>query len=200
MIPEKRFLEPQKVVHALAIEEGMYVADLGCGTGHLAQALAEQVGEEGIVFAVDRDDEQVSAVRGMTRGSGYRNVRCIRADIIVDNVPELEQNPCDVIFVSNLFYVITQRQQAISKIIRFIKPDGRVAVIEWDATPSLFGPPPSKRVARDSLINMFSDAGFVVGQDFDAGMYHYGVIFSSRVKEIDQETAAKQKKTHEHKN
>jgi ubiquinone/menaquinone biosynthesis C-methylase UbiE len=49
----KRHTDPERLVEALALEPGMTVADIGAGVGWFTFRLAEAVGPEGVVHALD---------------------------------------------------------------------------------------------------------------------------------------------------
>jgi ubiquinone/menaquinone biosynthesis C-methylase UbiE len=44
------------------VSEGQTVADLGCGPGYYTLALAERVGPEGRIYAVDSDEKAIRAL------------------------------------------------------------------------------------------------------------------------------------------
>jgi ubiquinone/menaquinone biosynthesis C-methylase UbiE len=50
------------------------VADLGCGSGYYTLALAELVGPEGKVYAVDLDNKCIKALEKKADKSGYHNI------------------------------------------------------------------------------------------------------------------------------
>ena len=50
------------------------VADLGCATGYYAFALAELVGPEGKVYAVDLNKKCIRALEKKVEKGGYRNI------------------------------------------------------------------------------------------------------------------------------
>ena len=46
---------PDKIVRALGVKQGMKVADIGCGPGFFTIPLARAVGQRGAVYAVDSE-------------------------------------------------------------------------------------------------------------------------------------------------
>ena len=51
------------MIDRLDIQKGSIILDLGCGTGALTKVLAEKVGAEGKVVAVDPDGERLKVAR-----------------------------------------------------------------------------------------------------------------------------------------
>ena len=56
------------------VAPGQVVADLGCGPGYYTMALAECVGPEGKVYAVDIDKKSIRALEKQAGKGGYHNI------------------------------------------------------------------------------------------------------------------------------
>ena len=54
--------------------KGKWVADLGCGSGHYTFALAELVGPEGKVYAVDLGKNCIRGIQKKSKKRGYHNI------------------------------------------------------------------------------------------------------------------------------
>ena len=69
------------------IGAGSRVLDVGAGPGFAAADLAEIVGPEGQVVAVERSARFVEAGRAMLAGHGFANVRYHEIDLMTDPMP-----------------------------------------------------------------------------------------------------------------
>jgi ubiquinone/menaquinone biosynthesis C-methylase UbiE len=67
------FESPQKRIGPY-IKNREVVADLGSGSGYYTLALAESVGPEGKVYAVDLDKERIRALEDKADKVGYHNI------------------------------------------------------------------------------------------------------------------------------
>jgi ubiquinone/menaquinone biosynthesis C-methylase UbiE len=67
------FENPQRSIEPY-VRKGQVVADLGCNTGHYTLALAECVGPEGKVYAVDLREDYVGGVEQKANELGYHNI------------------------------------------------------------------------------------------------------------------------------
>ena len=65
------------MIDRLDIQKGSTILDLGCGTGGLTKVLAEKVGAEGKVVAVDPDGERLKVAREKYSAS---NIEYIQAN------------------------------------------------------------------------------------------------------------------------
>ena len=72
--PIRRLFEnPQRHIE-LYVTNGQVVADLGCDTGYYTLALAECVGPEGRVYAVDLNEKDIRALEEKANKRGYHNI------------------------------------------------------------------------------------------------------------------------------
>ena len=67
------FENPQNSIEPY-VRKGQIVADLGCNTGFYTFALAECVGPEGRVYAVDLREDYISALEKKGDELGYQNI------------------------------------------------------------------------------------------------------------------------------
>ncbi len=130
---------PRKDVEPF-VKAGDTAADLGCHTGWYTFALAECVGPEGQVHAVDLDPEAIRAVEREAEARGYRNVEthaCSAADLAF-----LKDGSMDFVLANGLLCSMPQgRDAAVGEIQRVLKPGGRAYL-------SLGFPPPLGHVNR----------------------------------------------------
>jgi len=72
--PILRILAPPQKFVGPYVKKGQVVADLGCGSGYYTLALADSVGPEGKVYAVDFNKKNVRALEKKVEKGGYHNV------------------------------------------------------------------------------------------------------------------------------
>jgi arsenite methyltransferase len=120
---------PQKVVAALNIGPGDRVADLGSGSGYFTFRLADAVGPGGKVYAVDIDQDMVELIAKRVRQETRSNIEPVLA---TPNDPLLPKNGVDLIFTSNTYHHIDKRIAYFANLRKYLRPGGRVAVIDFD--------------------------------------------------------------------
>ena len=69
--------QPDVVVASLGVRPGDRVADIGAGGGYFTFRLADAVGNEGTVYAVERDEESLPLLRRNVDQWGSKNVQII---------------------------------------------------------------------------------------------------------------------------
>ena len=141
---------PERVIKALKLEEGIKVADLGSGTGYFTFRLAEAVGSSGKIYAVDIDAEMNASIDKQAVAKQIENVKTILAVGHDPLIPE----PVDLIFSVNAYHHLKDRADYFRNVARYLKPDGRVAIIDFrEGAFRHFTP-------RKTLLEEFKAAGY----------------------------------------
>jgi len=124
--------QPQRVIEALEIEPGMQVADVGAGGGYFTFKLADAVGAEGKVFAVDVDDDMIAYLREYAAEQGYENVSVVRGEFAD---PLLQDGTIDLVFTSNTYHHIEDPVAYFAVVRDDLRPGGRVAILDLNEGP-----------------------------------------------------------------
>jgi arsenite methyltransferase len=152
-----------RVIQSLQIRPGERVADLGSGSGYFTLALAKAVGPEGSLYAVDVDKEMNEIVAQRAKREGLNNVEVILAK---PDDPLLPLAGVDLIFTSNTYHHIDNRVNYFANLRKYIRPKGRVAVIDFDRRGWLQGLwkhyTPSEFIKRE-----MEQAGYKLQREFD---------------------------------
>lgn len=119
--------KPKDVVEQLAIAPGSRVADLGAGGGYFTWYLADAVGSQGTVFAVDIDDTGLDLIAKEIQSRGIMNVKTVRADPNDAKLPE----PVDLVFICDTYHHMTDRVAYFQKLALSLTTNGRVAILDF---------------------------------------------------------------------
>lgn len=172
-------LDANLILDRAKLEEGMYVADLGCGgTGHFVFPAAKMVGAKGRAFAVDIMKPALEAVERRKKLENHDNLQVVWSDIEKFNATKIESSSLDLVMLINTLYQSNKRAEVLREAIRMLKKDGRLLVVEWKNITLPFGPPASERVKLDLLEKAAKKLGLKEEEQFFVGPYHYAIIFS----------------------
>ena len=155
--------KPEEVLNALKLKQGQVVADIGAGGGYFSLRFAEIIGKNGRVFAVDTDHKLLEYIKNDARKRGLENVETILVDGEKLDLPE---KGLDLIFMRNVCHHLRDRVDYFRKLGRFLKPDGKVAIIERGRPLTPHGIS-GHYVPRETIIKEMDEAGFIVKQEFD---------------------------------
>ncbi|NNL85402.1 MAG: methyltransferase domain-containing protein [Myxococcales bacterium] len=121
--------QPEAVIAALALEPGDRVADLGAGSGYFTFRLADAVGPEGRVYAVDVDEDMLALLRERVAEEGASQVEVVHASYDDARIPE---PGVDVILTVDTYHHLEDREAYFARLAESLKPGGRLAVIDFD--------------------------------------------------------------------
>jgi len=121
--------KPQAVIKSLELRPGTMVADLGAGGGYFTFKLARVVGAGGRVFAADVDPDMNDLIAAQAKKEGVANVETILAK---PDDPLLPATGVDLIFTVNTYHHLENRVDYFSNLRRYLRPGGRIAIIELD--------------------------------------------------------------------
>ena len=149
------FVGTDLLVRRLGVAPGMRVLDAGCGPGRLTLPLAEAVGEEGEVVAVDGQPAMLLKLEERLKRRDIRNVKPLRATLAEG---ELAEGDFDRIALSMVLGEARDRRAALRELHAALKPDGRLSVTEVFGDPDYRGPATVRREVEA--------AGFVLAERF----------------------------------
>jgi SAM-dependent methyltransferase len=115
------------IVGHLGLAPAMKVLDAGCGPGRLTLPLAEGVGPQGEVLAVDIQDGMLSRVREKVEAAGLQNVRYLQARLGDGKLP---QTTFDRALLVTVLGEIPDQVAALKEIYDALKPGGILSVTE----------------------------------------------------------------------
>jgi predicted methyltransferase len=153
---------PAEVMAALALKRGQTACDIGAGPGYFTLRLAEAVGPEGRVYAVDIETRILAALRDRLAESGTANVVPILG---LPGDPFLPPATCDVALIVDTYHHFPDGPAYLRRLARSLKPGGRIVNIDYDKRPTPVGPPLDHRLSRPEFIKEAAAAGLeVVGE------------------------------------
>ena len=156
-----RWQQPEKVIDSLALRAGNAIADLGSGGGYFTFRLADAVGAEGTVYAVDVDADMTEYVEERAREAGYGNVRSVLAEYADPLIPEPR---VDLIFTCNTYHHLEERAGYFRNAQKYLRPGGRVAIIEYSQGSWLNR---SHYTAAEVIKREMAEAGYRLEREFD---------------------------------
>ena len=127
--PERQEEErPDLLLKALNLKPGDKVADIGAGTGYHTRRMAEQVGPEGTVFAVDIEPEMLESLKARISAAGLHNVKPVLGTL---KNPRLPPNSLDLVLIVDVYHELEFPFEMMQEICGALKPGGRVALVEF---------------------------------------------------------------------
>lgn len=120
--------DPAKLIEALAIKEGMTVADVGAGSGYHSFRIAPLVGEKGKVLAVDIQQEMLDLINTRAKKEKVSNIETVLG---TDKDPKLPEGKVDLIFLVDVYHEFEHPYEMTEKMVASLKPGGRLVFVEF---------------------------------------------------------------------
>jgi len=127
----KRLSDPELIIQGAGVRSGQKVLEVGCGRGFFTLPLAQALGQDGSLYALDVTQAAVDYVTQKMAAANLSNVRVFQANALDTGLPS------GVVDLVLLFGVIPSPTLPLSRLLpelqRVLIPDGSLAV--WTAVP-----------------------------------------------------------------
>jgi ubiquinone/menaquinone biosynthesis C-methylase UbiE len=168
-------LKIDDVVSKLRLMPGMVVADIGAGTGLFEGALAGAVSSGGTVYAVDVEQGLLDHISQRANELKVSNVRVVLGKF---TDPALPVRNVDVALINDVLHHIEDRQTYLKNLAGYVKPGGRIAVIDF--RPGLGGHvnQPELRITKEQTDGWMAVAGLRPSEEFDLFTDKFFVVYA----------------------
>jgi ubiquinone/menaquinone biosynthesis C-methylase UbiE len=154
-IYDKRY----EILDALSLKPGLAVADIGAGSGLISRLIAQRVGSEGTVYAVDIAKNMVDYIAKTSKEQGLTNIKAVLGD---PKSPKLAPASVDRICIIDAYHHFEYPAEMLAEIKKALRPDGMLVLIDFKRVEG---------VSRDYILKMvragqgtftdeFQNAGF----------------------------------------
>ena len=121
---------PERVLEALELKPSMTVADVGAGSGYYSSRIAERVGPDGTVYAVDIQPEMLDILRLQMKQRRMGNVKPVLG---TETDPRLPDAALDLALMVDVYHELEYPYEMLAAIVKALKPGGRVVFVEFRA-------------------------------------------------------------------
>lgn len=165
--------KPHEVIQALKLKPDAVVADIGAGTGYFAVRFAHMA-PKGRVYGIDTEPDMVKYLNARAKRENLGNLTAVAAEPGNPRLPE----KADLVILVDVYHHIDKRETYFRQLQQSLKPEGRVAVIDFKID-SPEGPPPSARIAPDRVKKEMLGAGYTLTQEHAFLPNQYFLIFEA---------------------
>lgn len=118
---------PLEGLTEIGLKEGMIFLDVGCTLGFYSFYASSIVGEKGLVYALDINQDLISYVTNRARRREIRNIRTILANAQETGLPP---ESFDMVFLHLVLHDIENKHVAIKEFSRILKVSGKLVIDE----------------------------------------------------------------------
>lgn len=124
------FDQRDAILAQLGLRGGMAVADVGAGTGLFTLAMAETVGQQGKVYAVDVQSYFLDHIGQKARKAKLDNVVLVRAE---QGSARLPDGSVDLVLMCDSYHHVEQPAAYLASLKAALRPGGRLVIVDYIA-------------------------------------------------------------------
>ena len=168
--------KPDQIIEVLELKPAQTIGDMGSGGGYFSLRFAKIVGKEGKIYAVDTNPEFLEYIKNNAKKEGLNN---IIPTLVSKDKLDLPKKSLDLIFMRNVTHHIPNRVKYFKSLKQFLKPDGRIAIIEYKKSKiftfrRLFG----HYVPKETIIQEMELAGYLLEKEFNFLLEQHFTVYA----------------------
>lgn len=170
-------LKIEETVERLKLKPGDVIADLGAGSGLFEPPLANAVGRNGLVYAVDIDQGLIDAINRKIAEKALGNVKAILGQF---SDPGLPPASLDVAFINDVLHHIEDRTTYLANVAKALKPSGRIALIDFHPEQGGHRNQPELQVSKSAAERLMAEIGFKPVDEIPLFTEKYFIVYQRR--------------------
>ncbi len=149
--------QPEKLMDAIGLKEGMTVADIGAGRGRFTVFFSVRVGETGRVFANEIDETALEYLKERCERNSLNNVTTYLGTV---DSPMLPSGQVDIAFMMLTYHHLDKPVEMLRNTIPSLKKDGILVIVEHN--PERSGETGREVTSPEKLTREADEAGFKI--------------------------------------
>jgi ubiquinone/menaquinone biosynthesis C-methylase UbiE len=169
----------------LGLKRGMTVCDMGCGNGFYSVQIAQLIGAEGKVYAVDIQPEMLTMLKERAAAHNVENVVPVQGTL---TDPKLPDGQIDLILCVDVYHEFSHPEEMLTAMRKSLSPGGAVALVEFRAEDPKVPIKREHKMSKAQILKEWLPNGFKLVREFD-GLPWQHMMFFARDDLADKATA-----------
>jgi uncharacterized protein (TIGR01244 family) len=123
------YLAREEILAACEVQPGMYIADVGAGTGLFTRMFSTAAGDSGWVYAVEIAPRFIEHINRMSQDEGLTNITGVLGT--QDSIA-LPPASVDLVFICDTYHHFENPPAILATIHRALKPGGHIVVVDFE--------------------------------------------------------------------
>lgn len=158
----------------LKLKPGMAVCDMGSGNGYHTLPMAEAVGKDGKVYAVEVQPEMIEMLHERAKEKGITNITSIIGEF---HDPKLPAASCDMILLVDVYHEFSHPVQMLAGMKKALKPDGVIVMVEFRSEDDNVPIKPEHKMTKSQINKELTNNGFKLVREFDGLPWQHMMFF-----------------------
>jgi ubiquinone/menaquinone biosynthesis C-methylase UbiE len=168
-------LKIDETVAKLDLNPGDQIADIGAGSGLFCPPLAKAVSPGGKVYAVDIEPGLIEHIANRARELEITNIETVLGQF---TDPSLPAHNLDLAFMFDVLHHIEHRAEYLRALARYLRPAGRIAVIDFHPERGPHRDDPALQTTKDQTDAWMAAIGFKPVEEFELFDDKWFVVYS----------------------
>ncbi len=164
----------------LGVKKGMVCCDMGCGNGFYALQLAQMVGKDGHVYAVDIQPEMLKLLQERAYEKRIGNITPVLGSILD---PYLPKGKIDLILCVDVYHEFSHPEQMLERMHNALSPDGLLVLAEFRAEDPEVPIKAEHKMTKEQVRKELEPNGFELAREFDKLPWQH-LLFYKRAAEV----------------
>ena len=165
-----------KMREELHLKPGMNVCDMGAGNGYHAIPMAEKIGPDGKVYAVDVQPEMIDLLKGRLVGQKITNIVPI---VGLYHDPKLPDKSCDLILLVDVYHEFSHPVHMLAAMRKALKPGGAVVLVEFRSEDDSVPIKPEHKMSKAQILKELVPNGYKLVREFDGLPWQHMMWFEA---------------------
>jgi ubiquinone/menaquinone biosynthesis C-methylase UbiE len=119
---------PDIAIAELNLKPGMFVGDVGAGTGFYSLRIAKLVAPDGMVYA---NDIQPGMLERLNANAAAQHISDVTTILGTESDPKLPAGKLDLVILVDVYHELSRPQRMLDRIRDSLKPNGRLVLLEY---------------------------------------------------------------------
>ncbi|HET8859677.1 class I SAM-dependent methyltransferase [Marivirga sp.] len=162
-----------KLLKNMNIQSEDVIADIGAGSGYHVFKMAP-IAKDGLVYAVDIQEEMLQAIREKNEKEGIENIKTIKGTEKSVNLPT---NSVDKVLMVDVYHEFSFPIEMIASIKEALKPDGEIYLIEYRAEDKNVPIKKLHKMSEEQAIKEMKASDFRLKENIDNLPWQHCMVF-----------------------
>ena len=167
---------PEKAIALLNLKPGMFVGDVGAGTGFYAIRIAKRIAP-GAVYA---NDIQAGMLQRLSANAAAQKVTNIVTVLGTQSDPHLPKSKLDLVLLVDVYHEFSEPQLMLDRIRESLKPDGRLVLLEYRKEDPTVPIRPEHKMSVAEVKAEVTPEGYTLQKVIEALPWQHIIIFAKR--------------------
>ncbi len=158
------------------IQKGEVIADIGAGSGYHVFKMAA-LATEGLVYAVDIQEEMLAAIRKRKEQEGLGNIRLIQGG---EQSAELPEKSIDKVLMVDVYHEFTYPIEMMASIKKALRPGGKIYLIEYRGEDASVPIKTLHKMTEAQAVKEMAAAGMVLVKNIQNLPWQHCMVFTTK--------------------